>query len=64
MNSKENFVNEFEKVTGKHPNDFKENPKALATILTGYPDLLILFRQAISEIDNTTAGLDNLFPMS
>lgn len=62
------FVELFEKRSGgKHPNDFKKNPKALAAILNSDFELTDAFREAVEEVtpteeDLTATGLGNLFP--
>ena len=49
MTAKDDFVKEFERVTGKHPNDFKRNPLAVSAILNGYPILKALWDKAQLE---------------
>lgn len=68
LNKTDIFVEMFKKQTGgKHPNDLKKNPKALADILNGHPELRTSFREAVedstpTEEEVTAAGLGNLFP--
>ena len=39
MTAKDDFTEEFIRITDKHPNDFKNNPIAISAILNGYPKL-------------------------
>lgn len=67
MSKVDEFVELFKKrVSGKHPNDFKANPKALSVILSHDHELGDLFQEAVEEATSpeaeAAAGLSNLFP--
>ena len=68
MSLKDDFVELFkQRCGGKHPNDFKKNPAALAQFLNADNELKELFRMAVIECTPTdeeaaAAGLGNLFP--
>jgi len=67
MSKKDKFVKLFkERTGGKHPNDFKANPKALSEILTADEELGQLFKAAVEEAatpeSQIEAGMSGLFP--
>ena len=50
MTAKDDFVEEFERCIGKHPNDFKRNPMVVSAILNSYPILKKLWNLAQLEV--------------
>lgn len=49
MAAKDDFVVEFKRYSGNHPNDFRNNPIAISVILNSYPILKDLLDKALLE---------------